>query len=108
MRQFQTLFNEQIVLRSLLLCVWETEVLKNYRFELKIVVIYVNLGLNKTIIFNCQIHTENNLNKYIYILLLSIMPQTKPHRKFENKEVKKIQCANRNRYKGVEAILIVI
>ena len=32
------------------------------------------------------------------------MPQTKPHRKFENKEVKKIQCANRNRYKGVEAI----
>lgn len=36
------------------------------------------------------------------------MPQTKPHRKFENKEVKKIQCANRNRYKGVEAILIVI
>lgn len=66
MRQFQTLFNEQIVLRSLLLWVWETEVLKNYRFELKIVFIYVNLGLNKTIIFNCQIHTENNLNKYIY------------------------------------------
>lgn len=41
-------------------------------------------------------------------VLTNTMPQTKPHRKFENKGVEMISHANSDRYKDVEGTLKLI